>query len=189
MEPIIVNKGTGAGGANTTRNGKGFENKTNNESRLLSNGFIEKNIPKCKGKYIEHEQRGIIYLTQGGLKSYFKHFFNIDMCRHPDEAYLIRNGETYILKILEKKNQNTSGSVEDKLLTGYTIRFEYQECVGERFQVEYAYCLSEYLKNNYLSESIQKYKILRKFNTMHNITVLFGNDDDYYVKLDEWIGL
>ena len=41
----IQNKGTGAGGSNTNHNGIAFEKKTDNEIRLLSNGFIRKNIP------------------------------------------------------------------------------------------------------------------------------------------------
>ena len=35
------NKGTGAGGSNTNLYGKKFEYKTNNESRLLLNGFVK----------------------------------------------------------------------------------------------------------------------------------------------------
>ena len=79
----INNKGTGAGGANTNLNGKTFEHKTENESRLLSTGFVRKNIPGCNTKfgfYLIKEitaTESITYLTQGGLKAYFKHFFNI----------------------------------------------------------------------------------------------------------------
>ena len=188
----LINKGTGAGGANTNHNGKAFEAKTDNKDRLLSNGYIEKKIPKCKGKndwYLEHEGLGIIYIKQGGLKSYFKHFFNKELVRNPDEAYILKRNNTYILKILEKKNQNVDGSVEDKLMTGVTMRFEYQDCLGEICQVEYAYCLSNYLKSRYTSETIPKYKSLRKFNSIYNIHVLFGDDEDYFTQLDNWLSL
>jgi len=83
-----------------------------NESRLISNGFIRKNIPGKSGKYdyylekIETPIKNVVYLTQGGLKSYFAHFFKKEMIRSPDEAYLFRDGDSYILKVLEKKNQN-----------------------------------------------------------------------------------
>lgn len=40
---LIVNKGTGAGGANTNLNGKKFEDKTNNIPRLFENGYEIKN--------------------------------------------------------------------------------------------------------------------------------------------------
>jgi hypothetical protein len=41
-EPInvIIHKGTGAGGANTNYYGKKFEEKTNNQTRLLNDGYI-----------------------------------------------------------------------------------------------------------------------------------------------------
>jgi hypothetical protein len=46
------NKGTGAGGSTTNHNGIAFENKTDNEIRLISNGFVRKNITgKEKTKY------------------------------------------------------------------------------------------------------------------------------------------
>ena len=37
-QSIIINKGTGAGGANTNYYGKQFEEKTNNQDRLLEMG-------------------------------------------------------------------------------------------------------------------------------------------------------
>ena len=36
---LIINKGTGAGGVNTNYNGKKFEEKTNNQQRLLEMGY------------------------------------------------------------------------------------------------------------------------------------------------------
>lgn len=48
---VIVNKGTGAGGANTTKTGGSFENKTSNEARLLANGFVKKIFNKNKYGY------------------------------------------------------------------------------------------------------------------------------------------
>lgn len=51
------NRGTGAGGDN----GIAFENKTDNEIRLISNGFVRKTIPgKEKSKYYLQK----IYATQ-----------------------------------------------------------------------------------------------------------------------------
>ena len=188
----VINRGTGAGGANTNLNGKTFEQKTENESRLLSDGFIRKDIPGTKGKkcyYLEKTvglTKSIIYLTQSGMKSYFAHFFKKEMFRCPDEAYLFRDGTDYILKILEMKNQNVAGSVDTKLLAGPGFIEEYQECLGSAFQIKYAFCVSAFLKKDYVSDSL-KYKILRKINEKHGIAVLFGDDADYYSTLDTWI--
>ena len=53
-EPInvIINKGTGAGGANTNYYGKKFEEKTNNQMRLLNDGYIKNSFTKNPIKYI-----------------------------------------------------------------------------------------------------------------------------------------
>ncbi len=77
-----------------------------------------------KGIYYEYndDNINIIYFKKNSFKLYFEKEFNIITYRQPDEAYLIKskinNDNNYILKILEKKNQNVDGSVEDKLKTG-----------------------------------------------------------------------
>ncbi len=192
MNEPIVNRGTGAGGANTNKNGKSFEQKTENESRLLSNGFVRKPIPGTRGKsafYLEKStgtDKSIIYLTQGGLKTYFAHFFKKELFRHPDEAYLFRDGEKYTLKVLEKKNQNVEGSVDTKLCTAHHFKREYQICLGPEFQVEYAFCVSEFLKRYYTS-SDKKWIVMRTIHQEEGTVVLFGDDADYYEKLDSWL--
>jgi hypothetical protein len=188
----ILNKGTGAGGANTNINGKTFEEKIKNETRLLLNGFVRKNIPKCKasfGYYLVKDispTESITYVRQGGLKAYMKHFFKKEMFRSPDEAYLIKNGDTYTLKILEIKNQNTAGSVDTKLLAGKGFIDEYEFILGENFTVRYAFCISAFLKKDYVSNRL-KGQALRHINQKYGITVMFGDDADYYEKLDAWV--
>jgi hypothetical protein len=198
------NKGTGAGGANTNVNGKSFEMKTSNEPRLLDSGFVRKNIPGVGDKnktgfYLVKEMSpttAVVYLTQGGLKAYFKHFFGKEMCRCPDEAYLFKHGcdggASYTLKILEKKNQNTSGSVDTKLLAGKAFIDEYIYCLTGTgtgtgtFTVEYAFCINEYLKKDYIADTV-KSKALRFIHKKDGISVLFGDDPDYFEKLDAWL--
>ena len=188
----IHNQGTGAGGANTNLNGKAFEQKTENESRLMSSGFVRKTIPGCNAKcgfYLVKESspyESVTYLTQGGLKAYFAHFFNKTMCRCPDEAYLFRCGDVYTLKILEKKNQNMAGSVDTKLLAGRGFIDEYEFLLGEKFTVRYAFCISAFLKNDYIADCA-KSQALRHINKKYDIAVLFGDDPDYYETLDAWI--
>ena len=188
----IINKGTGAGGANTNLNGKSFEKKTENESRLLSNGFVRNPIPGKKGindfylEKVESPTKRIVYLTQGGLKSYFKHFLNKEMCRSPDEAYLFCEGDSYTLKILEKKNQNTEGSVDTKLLAGRGFIDEYEYLLGENYTVQYAFCISDFLKKSVVADT-PKSRALRHINQKYGIVVLFGDDTNYYETLDAWI--
>jgi hypothetical protein len=189
----IINKGTGAGGANTNVTGKSFEQKTENETRLLANGFVRKQIPgfekNTNSYYLIKEKsptENVVYLTQGGLKKYFEYFFKKELCRHPDEAYLFRTGDKYTLKVLEKKNQNTSGSVDTKLLAGKGFIDEYEFLLGESFAVKYAFCISSFLKKDYVADCL-KSKALRHINQKYGIAVLFGDDSNYYETLDAWI--
>ena len=48
----ISNRGTGAGGAKTNENGKTFEDLTNNETRLVSQGFTKTLLNKNKFGYV-----------------------------------------------------------------------------------------------------------------------------------------
>jgi len=189
------NKGTGAGGSSTNHNGIAFENKTDNEIRLISTGFVRKNITgkeKTKyGYYLEKNDssRTIHFVKQNGLKYYMVHFHQKELFREVDEAYIFIDNITHniTVKILEKKNQNGFGSVEDKLCLGYHFKFvEYPSCLGDNFQIEYAFCISSFLKKLYNSEH-KKWKILKESNEKNNIPVLFGDDEDYFAKLDEWI--
>jgi hypothetical protein len=187
-----VNRGTGAGGAQTNANGKAFEEKT---CHLPYLGATKHAIPDKKGKndvYYEKktEKGSITYLSQGGLKSYFKWKFDVEMDRHPDEAYVIQEGENYTLRILEKKNQNVEGSVEDKLMTGYTIAQQYlwrlKKAGKQEWSVQYAYCLSAFLAKKYGSNE-SKWEFLREFNQAHGVEVFFGEEEDYHEKLAAWI--
>ena len=182
----MANRGTGAGGANTNLFGKSFEKKTDNEPRLIAAGFVRKTIPGKKGVSDYYLEKGnVVYLTQGGLKSYFTLFFNKPMVRCPDEAYLFL-GECSILKILEKKNQNVAGSVDTKLLAGSAFIDEYEYLLGDKFKVHYGLCISSFLKKEYIKDS-PKSNALRHINQKHGISVLFGDDEDYFERLDAWI--
>lgn len=195
-ETIIINKGTGAGGSNTNLSGIAFENKTDNENRLLFDGFVRKTIPgKEKTKYgyylekIYNNNQTIHFVKQNGLKFYMSYFHQKELFREVDEAYIFidNSSSTITLKVLEKKNQNGGGSVEDKLCLGHHFQnIEYPSCLGENFKVKYAFCISTFLKNLYLSEHI-KWKIIRTQNEKNKISVLFGDADDYFIKLDNWI--
>jgi hypothetical protein len=189
---VILNRGTGAGGVNTNVSGKGFEEKTTNIHRLIANGFVRKSIPACTGKnayYLEKintPTNTVVYLTQTAMKAYFSHFLNKKLFRCPDEAYLFRNENNYILKVLEKKAQNVSGSVIDKLQIGNYMQYEYRACLGENFEFKYAFCLSAFLKSEYMSDT-PRFEILREYNQREKVEVLFGDDENYFEMLDKWI--
>ena len=116
-----MNKGTGAGGKNTNIYGKKFEDKTNNENKLIDDGFIKESYYFYK----IFENKTIYFTLQNGLKLFIKSKYDIDIFRCPDEAYIIEtiDGEI-IIKILEKKEQNVEGSVETKLWSSPSLKRE-----------------------------------------------------------------
>ena len=190
--PIIINKGTGAGGANTNYYGKKFEDKTNNEQRLLENGYSKSSFSKKPKKAYDYylsktfDDKTIIFVLQHGLKTYMKKKYNIELFRYPDEAYIIEyNSGRKVIKILEKKEQNVEGSVETKLWSGPSLKREYELVLGSDFEVFYGFCVSNFLKNKLVSNK-KKYKILNKIFIETNIDVLFGNDENYFETFDIW---
>ena len=173
--------------------GKKFEEKTNNENRLLNNGYIKNNFTKKnQNKYDYYlsktfEDKTIIFVLQYGLKIYMKYKYNIELFRCPDEAYIIEyNNGKKIIKILEKKEQNIEGSVETKLWSGPSLKREYELVLGNNFIIEYGFCVSDFLKNKIISNE-KKYKILNTIFNENNIIILFGDDENYFETFDNWI--
>jgi len=189
---IIINKGTGAGGANTNYYGKKFEEKTNNQPRLLNDGYIKNIFTKKPKKAYDYylsktfEDKTIIFVLQNGLKMYMKNKYNIELFRCPDEAYIIEyNTGKKVIKILEKKEQNVNGSVETKLWASPSLKREYELVLGAEFEVHYCLCISEFLQNLLVSNS-KKYTTLNTIFNETNIAVLFGDDDNYFETFDKW---
>jgi hypothetical protein len=190
--PLEANRGTGAGGANTNLYGKKFEDKTNNENRLLADGFTKASFTaKCKKNecYLSKElpDRIFYFVPQTGLKTFIKNKYNIELFRCPDEAYIIeyKSGRK-VIKILEKKEQNVEGSVETKLWAGPALKREYEIILGKEWEVYYGFCLSSFLKDKMTSDD-KKYTTLNTILSESSINVLFGDDEDYFTKFDTWL--
>lgn len=190
--PHLINKGTGAGGSNTNYYGKIFEEKTNNENRLLEQGFIKNSFTKKPKKTYDYflsksfEDKTIIFVLQNGLKMYMKNKYNIELFRCPDEAYIIEyNNGKKVIKILEKKEQNVEGSVETKLWSGPSLKREYELVLGNDFEICYGFCVSDFLKKKLISND-KKYTILNEILSEKNIAVLFGDDENYFETFDYW---
>jgi len=188
-DTTIINKGTGAGGANTNYYGKQFEEKTNNQQRLLEMGYtLIKKTKKSYDYYLSKtfEDKTVVFALQNGLKQYMKNKYNIDLFRCPDEAYIIEyTSGRKIIKILEKKEQNVEGSVETKLWSGPSLKREYELVLGPEFEVFYGFCVSKFLKNKFISNE-KKYTILNTILNENNISVLFGEDENYFETFDTW---
>ena len=181
------------GGSIANYNGKQFEEKTNNKLVLIENGYIINSFSKKpKNKYDFYlsklyDDKIITFTMQNGFRIYMKNKYNINLFRSPDEAYIIEyNNGKKIIKILEKKEQNVEGSVETKIWSGPSFKREYEIILGIEFEVYYGYCVNNFLKNKLLSSDI-KYKTLNIILNENNIETLYGDDDNYFTKLDIWV--
>jgi hypothetical protein len=185
---ILVNRGTGAGGAATNISGKSFEDKTNNEERLIAAGWTRHRMGGGKYSfYLQSPDGQMKFVSQSGLKAYAATVWGKELFRCPDEAYISNTSAGIVLKILEKKNQNGPGSVDQKLGLGNWFKREYTKALGDSIVgVEYAFCISSYLKNEYTSTTT-KWAVMRDLLAEDRVTVLFGDDADYFHNLDTWI--
>jgi hypothetical protein len=191
----IINKGTGAGGANTNNNGKSFEALTNNQSKLIEQGYEKHIINKNKYGYYykkQFEDKEIVYVLQAGFKTYMNKMYNIDnaeLFREPDEAYIItyKTGRQ-VIKFVEAKTQNVEGSVDIKLLAAPIFVEEYKMALDDKFEIEYLLCLDTYFQKEFEKKDKKgKYRILEKILEKFKIPVLFGKDSDYFEKLNNYI--
>ena len=81
--------------------------------------------------------------------------------------------------------------------TEYGKKFEQLTCVQNNLLMDkytkkvlcssskYAFCLNNYFKTKF-NES-EKYKLLAKILAEDNIPIFFGEDEDYFEKLNDWI--
>ncbi len=188
----LTNKGTGAGGKNTNYYGKQFEEKTSSENFLINNGFIRKEYPSSSTKYNYYlhkiyEDKQVFFTLQNGLKKFAKNRYNLDLFRCPDEAYIIEfNDGRKVVNIIEKKEQNREGSVETKMWSCPSLKREYELIFGVEFSIEYSLCINEFLENKIKSNET-KYNILKIILQENRINILFGDDENYFETLRNYL--
>ena len=189
----LVNRGTGAGGSNTTKNGSAFEHHTDITNYLVTEQSFVKDTLKRYNFYSKKcPNKTIYFVSQTGFKKLVEKLFGIpesNIYRKPDEAFIIiydEPGTQHTIKILEKKNQNCSGSVDDKLHNGSRFRRIYGKMMGTDFHIEYAYCVSKFLQIQYCSDK-PKSVHHRQLDIDDNINVFFGESSNYFNELYEWV--
>ena len=70
-------------------------------------------------------------------------------CKQPDECYIDENNK--VVYIIEKKFQQTSGSVCEKLQTPDFKLWQYTRTFPQ-YRIVYIYCLSDWFKKNCIAE-------------------------------------
>jgi hypothetical protein len=172
------NKGNGAGGRNTNKSGKSYEKKVDCSSYLINNGFKIINKDNIIYLYKKLNILKILFFQQRELKKYLIKYYNKKIFRIPDQSILILSkNEKPKLIIIEIKNQNVAGSVDDKLWAGIAIKKNYQYWL-ETFDVDYVFILSTFLYNLVMGNA-KKYNGLFKLLSDSNIKILNGDDINY----------
>jgi hypothetical protein len=195
----IINRGTGAGGANTNKTGKKFEDDIclTKNSITGDNGW-KKNLTG-RGKFAfyyvkDFSDKRVYYMEQSGLKSFFNlagksKYAKIIVFRHPDQTFFIEPHDKKkkpILVINEAKTQTRSGSVETKLWAGPTFKKEYQKVFPD---LEVRYCFSldgEYMKKQFTSNS-DKYKILKELLEEDSIPIFYQWEENCGKSFSDWV--
>lgn len=173
----LINRGTGAGGANTNKNGLPYEEMTDlrdkytviekrlNYDIIQFNG-TEKQYKSCKQSKVfktmdEHVDKNI-------MKAHG--------CKNPDECYIDETSKNMF--IIEKKFQNVGGSVCEKIQTPDFKIWQYSRTFPT-YSIVYVYCLSDWFKENCKAElEYLEYK---------KIPIFWGNDVNYKENIIEFM--
>ena len=164
------NRGTGAGGAQTNKNGLSYESITDLglEYEIISQTKFSKDILFKKNKNLKFTNTNQSQLFKS-MDSYVdKNVIKAHGCKNPDECFI--NQEKKIMFIIEKKFQQSSGSVCEKIQTSDFKIWQYDRTFPE-FKVVYIYCLSDWFKENCKAElEYLEYK---------NVPVFWGKSVNY----------
>ena len=190
----IVNRGTGAGGSQTNKNGIAYEEKTCFDkfcSKEWKKIILDKKT--IFGYYMEKKFPGftIHKFSQDGIRKYFNHFTEFKtrdkLSRKLDEAFFIQfkdKSRKPILKILEKKEQNCAGSVDTKFLAPWGFIKLYKKKFLNKIEIEYAFSVNNWLKTEFKKT---KWEIILENFEEDNIPIFYGEDDNYSERILKWI--
>ena len=182
------------GGAKTNTNGLNFERETSLLDALISHGFIAQNEIYTSSKksiiacdiYIKNQtQQKLVgeYYTKHGLykKLLESHKINweniISKQLLPDDAFL--NLQDKHLYIIEKKYQDGSGSVDEKLQSFPFKIHEYKKLVRSlNIEVSYIYILCDWFKQ-------KKYDDVYNYMTKNGCQYVFNTLPLSYIGLQD----
>ena len=161
----IINKGTGAGGANTTKNGSKFDDKI---CKLVSPIVLKLDLKMFRQNKIYDK----INTKELSLKKVGK---KMGTRKRPDIAVLNELNKT--INILEIKYQTGNGSVDEKLETGIYKKDYFEELFKPYgYSITYSYILNNYFK-------INKYKRIIKYNKDKDIKMFIFNNKTHFQKI------
>ena len=171
----IINRGLGAGGPKTNKNGLNYEEMTDLSSEYKIISKSKNNI-----KITFNNNEFICLIKKQFLKYMDKHIdkniCKAHGCKEPDECYI--NEKSNIIFIIEKKFQQTNGSVCEKIQTSDFKDWQYNR-MFPKYKIIYIYCLSDWFKENCKAEL--------QYLKEKKVPVFWGNDFDYKKRIVNFI--
>ena len=165
-------RGDGAGGSQTNINGLSYEKLTELTELNDCLTILEPNVNYVKIKF---NQGGDEYYKTNQYKFYKfmrkhtnKNIKKAHGCKNPDECYIRENDK--IIFIIEKKFQQTSGSVCEKIQTADFKLWQYSRTFPE-YKIVYIYCLSDWFQFNCKAEL--------EYLKFKNVPVFWGKSLSY----------
>lgn len=149
---------TFGGGARTNANGLHFEQTTSLDNALERAGYEVRNHNVYQngtniGMSVPQSRLYKYFLAPNGIN--YKDYNSKEW--HPDEAFINYANKT--VYIIEKKFQNTAGSVDEKLPSCHFKKLEYLKLVTPlNFQVEFIYVFNDWFKNSKYRDTLQYIK-------------------------------
>jgi hypothetical protein len=180
-----INRGTGAGGSNTNKTGLSYERLTDLSDRytVLSTAKLTAKSTAIQWQEIQFNDDTTVFTAanQAQFFNYMKpheaeNITPAHGCKRPDEAYINENTKTVI--IIEKKFQQVSGSVCEKIQTAEFKKWQYSRTFPD-YKINYVYCLSEWFKLNCTSEL--------EYLELIKIPVFWGNSPTYKADMVNFI--
>jgi len=165
----IVNKGTGAGGSNTNKTGLSYEDITALHEHIIK-------VKTCKNSNdIVFRGNDLVFkmTKKAGLFKCMHDKINNEIqkahgCKNPDECYINEDSKTMF--IIEKKFQQTPGSVCEKIQTHDFKIWQYSRTFPD-YKIVYMYCLSDWFKDNCKAEL--------EYAEVKNVPIFWGNTTTY----------
>ena len=171
----LKSKGIGAGGSKTNQHGLSYEQLTNLETHYQ----VIQEHPHYQKITIQGLQ--LVATRKTSLFKYMDKHMNHQIVKahgskQPEECFLNEHNKTMF--IIEKKFQQTSGSVCEKIQTSDFKLWQYSRTFP-KYQIVYIYCLSDWFQENCVAE-------LEYLNNKQ-IPVFWGNDTQYKTKIIDFM--
>ena len=167
------NKGTGAGGSNTNKNGLLYESKTSLDTHYeyskQINGFTVVKFNTSPTEFVTASKTQFFKYMKDEMN---KEIAPAHGCQRPDECFI--NNDKKIVFIIEKKFQSGHGSVCEKIQTPDFKVWQYQR-LFPNYKIVYIYCLSSWFREKCKSEL--------EYLMYKNVPVFWGDDEFYKEKL------